>query len=238
MDNIRDLFSQRQKIDDLIANKYTKDVTIVFSDVVSSVAYFERKGDVSGRAMLHRYTRLMTPLIEQHSGHMIKISGDAILAYFTEAANGCRCSIAMQKVLRKQTLAQPEEDRIAIRIALHFDRAVIEKDDIHGDIVNVAARVEQRATANEILLSDSVFQEVKNNSEFALAFVCKERLKGKNEKITDLARALRSRAFAAPSFSSLPRILSSEVTAPEQPFCYVVLLMRYGIGLTITARSE
>ncbi|MFQ5677057.1 MAG: protein kinase, partial [bacterium] len=183
VDNIRDLLSQRRRIDDLILSKYTKDVTIMFSDVVSSVAYFERKGDVSGRAMLHRYTRLMTPLIEQHSGHMIKTSGDAILAYFTEAANGCRCSIAMQKVLRKQTLAQPEEDRIAIRIALHFGRAVIEKDDVYGDIVNVVARVEQRATANEILLSDSVVQQVKDNSEFVLAFVCKERLKGKSEKI-------------------------------------------------------
>jgi len=183
VDNIRDLLSQRQKIDNLIVDKYTKDVMIMFSDVVSSVAYFEHKGDVSGRAMLHRYTHLMVPLIEQHSGHMIKTSGDAILAYFTEAANGCRCSIAMQKVLRKQTLAQPEEDRIAIRIALHFGRAVIEKDDVYGDIVNVAARVEQRASANEILLSDSVFQQVKDNSEFALAFVCKERLKGKSEKI-------------------------------------------------------
>ena len=183
VDSIKDLLSQRRKIDDLIVSKYTKDVTIMFSDVVSSVAYFEQKGDVSGRAMLHRYTRLMTPLIEQHSGHVIKTSGDAILAYFTEAANGCRCSIAMQKVLRKQTLAQPEEDRIAIRIALHFGRAVIEKDDVHGDIVNVAARVEQRATANEILLSDSVFQQVKDNTEFALAFVCKEQFKGKSEKI-------------------------------------------------------
>ena len=183
VDSIKDLLSQRRKIDDLIVSKYTKEVTIMFSDVVSSVAYFEQKGDVSGRAMLHRYTRLMTPLIEQHSGHVIKTSGDAILAYFTEAANGCRCSIAMQKVLRKQTLAQPEEDRIAIRIALHFGRAVIEKDDVHGDIVNVAARVEQRATANEILLSDSVFQQVKDNTEFALAFVCKEQFKGKSEKI-------------------------------------------------------
>ena len=183
VENIEDLLQQRQKIDDLIISKYTKNVTIMLSDVVGSTAYFEQRGDVSGRAMLQRYTRFMVPIIEKHGGKMIKTVGDAILAYFPDPVNGCRCGIEMQSALREDNATQLEEDRISIRIALHFGKVVIEKEDVFGDIVNVAAQVEQRAQANEILLSHTVYDQIKDISEFFVVFVGKESLKGKSEQI-------------------------------------------------------
>ncbi|MFQ5709372.1 MAG: protein kinase [bacterium] len=183
VESIEKLLQERQKIDELILNRYTENVTVMFSDVVGSTAYFERWGDVEGRAMLQRYTRLMFPIIDEHGGSVIKTIGDAILASFADPANGCRCGIAMQQSLNDFNATQLETNRFSIRISLHFGKAVIETGDIYGDVVNVASRIAKVAKADEVLLSHTVYEQIKGCPEFSVGFVAEENLRGKSEKL-------------------------------------------------------
>src|SRR5262245_33056302 len=74
-------------------------VTILFSDIQGSTAYFEKKGDVAGMAMLQRHHGLLFPSIERHGGRVVKTIGDAIMARFDSPADGIKAAVAMQRAL-------------------------------------------------------------------------------------------------------------------------------------------
>jgi class 3 adenylate cyclase/predicted Ser/Thr protein kinase/AAA+ ATPase superfamily predicted ATPase len=180
---IEELLEHREKIDQLIEHEYKRDVTIMFCDVVGSTRYFEQRGDIEGRAMLQRYTRLMFPIIEQLDGKIIKTIGDGIMASFQEPAQGCLAAIQMQKMLFVDNQNKQHEDRIKIRIALHFGQGVIEQEDVFGDVVNVAARVEEFAGPDQIVLSEHQFTQIAANTDFNCMLVGSASLKGKEDEM-------------------------------------------------------
>ncbi|RMI00508.1 MAG: hypothetical protein D6681_11310, partial [Calditrichaeota bacterium] len=181
--SVEELLAQRQKIDQLIAVQHTKYLTVMFCDLVDSTTYFERRGDLEGRVMVQRYYGLMTPLIKKHEGTLVKTIGDGILATFVNPADACHCAREMQEALQEYNRDKQEMDHIRVRIALHYGRAVIEKGDIFGDVVNVTARVEEMAGAGEILLSETVYHRCRTQPEFTFAPCGTCRFKGKSGEI-------------------------------------------------------
>ena len=178
-----ELLEYRRKIDQLIEDQFTKQITIMFSDIVGSTSYFERRGDLEGRAMLQRYNQLMFPIIKNHGGDIIKTLGDGILASFSGPDVACKAAIDMQRALRKDNSTKASENQIRIRIGLHFGKAVIDQGDVYGDVVNATSRVESRAQPGEILISNSLHEKVMSNSDFIFEFVGKEALRGKEVEI-------------------------------------------------------
>lgn len=178
-----DLLEYRRKIDQLIEDRFTKQVIIMFSDIVGSTSYFEQRGDLEGRAMLQRYNRLMFPIIKNHEGDIIKTLGDGILASFTDPEIACQAAIEMQQALKNDNKQKARDDQIQIRIGLHFGKAVIDQGDVFGDVVNATSRVESRANPGEILLSYNLYEKVKSTSNFNIVFVGKESLRGKEVQI-------------------------------------------------------
>jgi serine/threonine protein kinase/AAA+ ATPase superfamily predicted ATPase len=178
-----DLLEYRRKIDQLIEDRFTREITIMFSDVVGSTSYFERRGDLEGRAMLQRYNHLMFPIIRKHNGDIIKTLGDGILASFVDPEVACQAALEMQQSLKNDNVSKVQDDQIQIRIGLHFGKAVIDQGDVFGDVVNATSRVESRANPDEILLSYNLYEKVKSNSNFKFVFVGKESLRGKEVQI-------------------------------------------------------
>ena len=178
-----DLLEYRRKIDQLIEDRFTKQVIIMFSDIVGSTSYFEQRGDLEGRAMLQRYNRLMFPIIKNHDGDIIKTLGDGILASFTDPEIACQAAIQMQQALKNDNESKVREDQIQIRIGLHFGKAVIDEGDVFGDVVNATSRVESRANPGEILISYNLYEKVKSRPNFNFVFVGKESLRGKEVQI-------------------------------------------------------
>jgi class 3 adenylate cyclase len=124
--SVEELLEHRQNIDRLIESKYKRFIVILFSDIVGSTQFFEKRGDIEGRAMVSRHFRQMFPVIENYKGIVIKTMGDSIMASFEDVTAGCSCAREMQQVLMRENQSLPPEDRVAIRIALHFGKAVIE----------------------------------------------------------------------------------------------------------------
>lgn len=129
-----------------------REVTILFTDIEDSTRYWGNRGDVSGRLMVDRHNRIIFPIVRQFRGKVIKTIGDSVMAMFAQPEDGVSASIAIQQALQ-QTRDDDRSFRIKVRIGLHMGEAIVEKNDVFGDVVNVAARVESEAEADEILFS-------------------------------------------------------------------------------------
>ena len=129
-------------------------VTILFTDIEDSTAYWDRHGDVRGRLMVDRHNRLIFPVIRQFRGRVVKTIGDAIMAVFKKPEHGVRAAVAIQQMLERVRRDDPEFD-LRVRIGLHTGEAIVEDRDVFGDAVNVASRVESHGKGNEILLSSA-----------------------------------------------------------------------------------
>jgi Tol biopolymer transport system component/class 3 adenylate cyclase len=133
---------------------------VLFSDIVGSTAYFEKHGDEAGMAMVERHNQLLFPHVEAYSGTIIKTIGDAIMAAYPTAAQAVESATAMQTALKKHNQSKTEAEPIMVRIGINYGTVIIRDDDLFGDVVNAAARVESLASAYMILVSVAVKKEL------------------------------------------------------------------------------
>jgi len=178
------LEEEKASLDKMLKEKFQKNTTVMFTDIKGSTSYFETFGDVEGRAMVQRHNAMLFPIIEKHGGKVIKTIGDAIMATFEDAAGGVKAGMEMQNKLHDYNKEQDQKHlRIMIRIGLNYGPAVVEENDVFGDAVNVAARVESQADAEELLISDSLYKEVRSEEEILVRFFGDVSVKGKAEPV-------------------------------------------------------
>ncbi len=161
--------------------KLQKEVIILFTDIEQSTEYWDTFGDVEGRLMVDRHNRLLFPIIKSFRGKIIKTIGDAIMASFQKAQNAVNAAIAIQQILEKER-ADDELFKLKVRIGIHSGDAIVEKGDIFGDVVNVAARVEREAAGGEILISGNTFGKL-DEHDFTLIKKGRFKLKGKETSL-------------------------------------------------------
>jgi adenylate cyclase len=106
----------------------------------------------------------MEPLIAQHGGRVVKLMGDGMLVEFPSVVDAVRTAVEMQQAIAEQNGTAPKETRIEFRIGINMGDVVIEGDDIHGDGVNVAARLEGLAKPGGICVSGNVYEEVRDRT--------------------------------------------------------------------------
>jgi adenylate cyclase len=99
--------------------------------------------------------------IAEHSGRIVKTTGDGLLIEFASAVDAVRCAIAVQRGMAERNTDLPENTRIEFRIGVHVGDVVIEDGDIFGDGVNIAARLEGIASPGTICISDDAYRQVR-----------------------------------------------------------------------------
>lgn len=157
--------------------------TILFSDIKGSTAYFERKGDVEGLAMIQHHNTLLFPVIESAGGRVVKTIGDAIMACFKDPVGAVRAAVEMQQVMNEdRTSTESEDEHIHIRVALHMGPGLEKDNDVFGDVVNATAKVQQQCEPDQILITD-VLLEAARQAGFQCAKLGRALIKGKDEAI-------------------------------------------------------
>jgi len=105
---------------------------------------------------------LIDPAIATHRGRIIKTTGDGILVEFPSVVDAARCALAVQRGLAQRDADVAAERRIAFRIGIHLGDVVVDGDDLLGDAVNVAARLEGIADPGGISLSEDAWRQVRD----------------------------------------------------------------------------
>jgi adenylate cyclase len=128
------------------------------------------------RLRTHR-RELIDPKIVEHKGRVVKTTGDGILIEFPSVVEAVACAVAIQEEMVQRNAATPEDQRIVFRIGINLGDVIVEDGDIHGDGVNVAARLETLAEPGGICVSGIVHDQVHGRLECAFDDVGDQSLK-------------------------------------------------------------
>src|SRR5437762_854021 len=126
---------------------------------------------------------MMRTLVQQHGGRAVGSRGDSLLAEFPSAVAAVHCAVAMQQELKVRNAALPEARRVEFRIGVNLGEIVVDDDQLHGEGINIAVRLEGVAEAGGICLSEVVYRQVKNRLALSYEDVGERRLKNIAEPV-------------------------------------------------------
>lgn len=130
----------------------------------------------------HR-TELFGPSIAKHGGRVVKTTGDGVLAEFASVVDAVRCAIAVQEGMTERNTDIPGNRRIEFRMGVNLGDVIVQDDDVYGDGVNVAARLEALAEPGGICVSGDVYRQCRGKIEFTFADLGQQRLKNIAEPV-------------------------------------------------------
>jgi formylglycine-generating enzyme required for sulfatase activity/class 3 adenylate cyclase len=105
---------------------------------------------------------LIEPTIAEHHGRLVKYTGDGFLAMFDSPVEAVRCAIVIQQTMIGRNTSLPLEQRILYRIGVNLGDVIVDTDDIYGEGVNIAARLEGIARPGDLYISGGVYEQIKN----------------------------------------------------------------------------
>jgi adenylate cyclase len=124
----------------------------------------------------HRRDRI-DPKISEHRGRIVKSTGDGVLVEFSSAVEALRCAIEIQRAIAEHNASVADDRRVEFRIGINVGDVIIDDDDIFGDGVNIAARVEPLASSGGICLADAAYQQIKGKLAFDISSMGEYQLK-------------------------------------------------------------
>jgi TolB-like protein len=133
--------------------------------LAADIAGYSRLMGADEEGTLERFKalrgELVDPKIGEHRGRMVKTTGDGILIEFPSVIEAVSCAVAVQREMARRNAGTPQDRRIAFRIGVNLGDIIVEDGDIHGDGVNIAARLEGIAEPGGICISEDAFRQVR-----------------------------------------------------------------------------
>jgi adenylate cyclase len=148
------------------------------------------------RFKAHR-RELLDPKIREHQGRIVKYTGDGMLVEFSSVVEAVLCAVEVQCGMSRRNLDVADDDRIAFRMGINLGDVIAEPEDIYGDGVNIAARLEALAEPNGICISQTVFEQVRDKLHYPFEDLG-ERL------VKNIARPLHAFALRPDVIAALP----------------------------------
>jgi len=125
---------------------------------------------------VHR-TELIDPSIARHQGRIVKLTGDGMLVEFPSVVNAVECATSIQREMRSRNADVPEERRIEFRVGINLGDIIVDEEDIFGDGVNVASRIEGIARPGGIAVSSAVRDNIGNKLDLKFEDMGEQELK-------------------------------------------------------------
>jgi TolB-like protein/class 3 adenylate cyclase/Tfp pilus assembly protein PilF len=179
--------------------------------------------DEAGTARILREHRVVADaLVAEHGGRIVKTTGDGILLEFPSVVDAVECAVAVQSVMSERNEGVPQDRRMLFRIGINLGDILIEGDDILGDGVNVAARLEGIAKPGGICISSSAYEQVRGKVDVEFADLGEQNLK-------NIARPVRAYAVKRNGLG-LDKQNGAVPHAPSAPRLSIVVLPFANIG--------
>jgi adenylate cyclase len=162
-------------------------------------------------AALKKHRReLIDPKIAEHEGRIVKTTGDGLLIEFPSVVEAVQCAVEMQRAICDRNADVPAVHRIEFRVGINLGDIIIDGDDIHGDGVNVAARLEGLAEPNGICVSRVVRDQVRDKLDVAFEDLGEQQVK-------NIARPLRVFRVAQPAIVRSTASAKPALALPDKP---------------------
>ena len=131
---------------------------IVFTDLESSTSYMADAGDAEARDVMRKYDLMTDAALARHGGERVKGTGDGVLATFSSVGAALECVVELAREVDGAVSAG--ELPMRLRVGVHVGETIADMGDVHGTVVNLTARVVDRAGGGEVLVTDTVRQIV------------------------------------------------------------------------------
>jgi adenylate cyclase len=154
---------------------------------------------------------LLDPQIAEHKGRIVKTTGDGLLIEFASVVDAVRCAVAVQQAMPERDTGVGADNRIELRIGINLGDVIVEGDDLYGDGVNIAARIEALADPGGVFVSNTVHDHVRDRLPFAFEDLGEQRVKN----ITRPVRVYRVRDLDTVATRSA--LASSAPPLPDKP---------------------
>src|SRR6516165_5223360 len=184
--------------------------------VAADVAGYSRLmglDEVGSARTLREHRKVTDAVVVKHGGRLVKTTGDGVLLEFPSVVDAVEYAVAVQAVMNQRNEGIPQDRRMLFRIGINLGDILIDGDDILGDGVNVAARLEGIAEPGGICISSSAYEQVQGKVEVEFADLGEQRLK-------NIDRPLRVYAAKAKSHLGMvaPSVLpEAPLPLPEKP---------------------
>ncbi|HWE23817.1 MAG TPA: adenylate/guanylate cyclase domain-containing protein, partial [Myxococcales bacterium] len=141
----------------------TANLAIVFTDIVGYADRLSRQTYEQSQRMLRLHEALVLPVFRAYRGRRVKSIGGTLLVTFESPTDAILCASAVQDRIWEWNKGVPEWDRIKVRVGVNVGEVRLEKGDVFGEPVNIAARVLGLADAGEVLFTESIWLSMNRN---------------------------------------------------------------------------
>ena len=157
-------------------------LAIMFTDIKDYSKKMNTNEDLALK-LLKIHNKIIKESIAAHQGKVVEIIGDAFVVTFKSVVMSVKCAYDIQQKFKLHNKTKPSIEQILIRIGIHLGDVIEYKDNIKGDSVNIAARVQQNAKPGAAALSESVYRAVKNKVNFKFTFLGEYSFKNISEPV-------------------------------------------------------
>jgi len=158
------------------STEHRKLAAIMFTDMVGYSALSQRN-EALALELIQEHQQVLRSVFPKHQGQEIKSTGDGFLVEFASALAAVQCAVEIQKLMRQRNEGRSAERRVLIRIGIHLGDVVRRENDVFGDGVNIAARIEPLAEPGGVCVSRAVYEQIENKIEHSLVQLSKPSLK-------------------------------------------------------------
>jgi adenylate cyclase len=226
--------------------------------LAADVAGYSRLMGVDEEGTLERLKALcrefLDPKIAEHHGRIVQTTGDGMLVEFASVVDAVRCAVEVQQAMPERNISVGADNRIELRIGINLGDVIVEGDDLYGDGVNIAARVEALADAGGVFVSNTVYNQVRDRLPFVFEDLGEQQVKNiaRAVRVYRVRNGTRTAKIPAGSALQLPDKPSVAVLAftnmsvePEQEFFadgiaedVITALSRYPSSFVIARNSS
>ena len=197
--------------------------------LAADVAGYTRLMGADEAGTLERLTALrreaLEPLIAAQRGRVVKVMGDGLLVEFASVVDALTCAVAWQTRVAADQAALAPDRQFTFRIGINLGDVLVEGEDIHGDGVNLAARLEGLAAPGGICLSEDAYRQVRGKADVAFEDLGEQDLKNVAEPVRAYRVVLGGAAEAAPAMAAA---IGLDLALPDEPSIAVLPFQNMG----------
>ncbi len=155
---------------------------IMFTDIAGYTS-LTQKNEALAMSLLEEHRKLVRPFFLKHIGKEVKTIGDAFLVEFASTLEAVRCAFDIQQSMHEMNSGRLPEKQVQLRVGIHVGDVIHSENDVLGDAVNLASRIEPLAVPGGICVSEQVYFQVKNKFEFPLTSIGRKELKNVSDSV-------------------------------------------------------